>query len=93
MLDLALSKPSRPSLAQRLRHWMRPVRNPDPTDQMMLADLERLADISPHLLADLGFEEIRTGPSGITSWRRGSLRVVRHTGPEARHHAFRLPRG
>lgn len=93
MFDLALSKPSRPSLAQRLRHWMRPVRNPDPTDGMMLADLERLADISQHLLADLGFEEIRTGPSGITSWRRGSLRVVRHTGPDARHHAFRVPCG
>ncbi|QFT81501.1 hypothetical protein FIU89_12830 [Roseovarius sp. THAF27] len=93
MFDITLSKQSRPSLAQRLRHWMRPVRNPDPADPVMLADLERLADISPHLLADLGFEAIRTDPSGITSWRRGSLRVVRHTGPDARHHAFRVPRG
>ena len=66
MVDLVLPTPSRPSLAQRLSHWIRPVRNPDPTDPVMLADLERLADISPHLLADLGFEDIRTGPSGVT---------------------------
>ncbi|WP_428517072.1 hypothetical protein [Roseovarius sp.] len=93
MFEITLSNPSRPSLAQRLRHWIRSVRNPDPADPVMLADLERLADISPHLLADLGFEDIRTGPSGITSWRRGRLRVVRHTGPDARHHAFRVPCG
>ncbi|WP_144435429.1 hypothetical protein [Roseovarius atlanticus] len=93
MVDIALPTPSRPSLAQRLRHWMQPVRNPDPADGKMLADLERLADISPHLLADLGFEDTRTGPSGVVTWRRGPLRVVRHTGAGARHHAFRVPCG
>ncbi|MGK7653483.1 hypothetical protein ACSQ76_14005 [Roseovarius sp. B08] len=68
------------------------MRNTEPSEAAMLAELERLADTSPHLMVDLGFRETRTGPPGVTTWRRGFLRVVRDPGTGARHHAFRVPR-
>lgn len=42
----------------------------------MLADLGRLAEVSPHLLADIGFEEQAADAPGTRVWTRGGLRVV-----------------
>ena len=39
-------------------------------------DLRRLAEVSPHLLADIGFEEQPGDASGGRVWTRGHLRVV-----------------
>ncbi len=74
---------ARPSLRRRLESLVElltkhnPFTRPICTEAASLDDLERLALLSPHLLADLGFEEDReaSGP-GWRIWRKGNLSVT-----------------
>ena len=51
---------------------------------LVTEELERLALLSPHLLADLGFRrDAAVSSSDRTTWRRGPLRVVLRHGHRA----------
>lgn len=41
----------------------------------MREDLQRIAEVSPHLLGDIGFEVQDGGLCGGRLWRRGRVRV------------------
>ena len=46
------------------------------TDERLHHDLERLAQLSPHLLEDLGFRrDAATSTPQVAVWRRGAHRV------------------
>jgi 4-hydroxyphenylpyruvate dioxygenase-like putative hemolysin len=52
-------------------------RKPRSSEDHLRAALERLALLSPHLLADLGFKRDAAASAPDTMvWRRGQLRVV-----------------
>ncbi len=60
-----------------------PYRRTFNSDDQLCHDLERLAKLSPHLLADLGFERERAVPHGTSEWRKDQMVVTRQTEPAA----------
>lgn len=61
-------------------------------EDITCAEIERLAETSPHLLRDIGFRQETSAPDQVTTWRRGGLRVERRHIPGAAYRAFREPR-
>ena len=73
----SLSRPSRLAILwSRLRHTDMRTHRQGPADHRLLLELERLAEVSPHLLEDLGFEEQATGVYERQLWTLGNVTVA-----------------
>lgn len=74
--DLDSAIPAMDRVRLRTREFL-PWRKPRPSGDHVLDELERLALLSPHLLADLGFSRDAAASNPHTTvWRRGRLRVA-----------------
>ena len=67
-----------PPLRGMILGWMRKIERwaaGREAEARMREDLQRIAEVSPHLLADIGFEAEEAGTGLGRLWRRGRVRV------------------
>lgn len=78
---MVISAPLPPAAAQPSRlmalwHWFVGTAPSAPAvDEQLLLELERLAEVSPHLLVDLDFVQDSSGVFEPRLWRRGKVAV------------------